>query len=105
MVVERAKDGRAGFWLNLISFLESSFFPIPPDFFLAPVLLIDPKKWLKYTWGVFVYSVLGGVLGYLIGYFFFSIIGDPIVEFYGLEAQMVQLSEIFNQYGFVAIFI
>ena len=62
--------------LFLLSFAESSFFPIPPDVLLAPLALGAPRRWLRFALACSVASVLGGVLGYAIGMFLWSAIGN-----------------------------
>jgi membrane protein YqaA with SNARE-associated domain len=61
--------------LFLLSFAESSFFPVPPDVLLAPLTLGAPKKWFRFALSCSIASVLGGILGYLIGIFLWSIVG------------------------------
>ncbi|MBC8377875.1 MAG: DedA family protein [Planctomycetes bacterium] len=61
--------------LFLLSFAESSFFPIPPDVLLAPLTLGAPKKWFRFAMSCSIASVLGGIFGYLIGIFLWSMVG------------------------------
>src|SRR3990172_10184375 len=61
--------------LFVLSFAESSFFPIPPDVLLAPLALGSPRKWLRFALACSIASVLGGILGYAIGAFLWSAIG------------------------------
>lgn len=78
-------DRPGGPWaLAGISFAESSFFPIPPDILLIPLCLAKPRRALWYAGLCTVASVLGGMLGYVIGRVFFESIGNPILDFYGL---------------------
>jgi membrane protein YqaA with SNARE-associated domain len=93
------------FWLSVISFIESSFFPIPPDPFLMLAVINKPQKWLKYFFFVSLFSVLGGIFGYFIGLFFFDLIGASIIEFYSLEKQFELVFGLFNKYSFIAIFV
>ena len=62
--------------LFVLSFAESSFFPVPPDVLLAPLTLGAPRKWLRFALACSIASVLGGVLGYAIGAFLWSMIGS-----------------------------
>ncbi len=75
-----ASSPRAPWALALVSFIESSFFPIPPDVMLIPMVLSDRQKAWWYATVATVASVLGGLLGYAIGYYFFEAIGKPILE-------------------------
>lgn len=65
--------------LFCLSFAESSFFPIPPDVLLGPLALGAPKKWLRFALACSIASVLGGILGYCIGIFLWSMIGDWVI--------------------------
>ena len=68
--LEKAQHKNAKWYLSLISFAESSFFPIPPDILLIPMALASKAKALFYAFICTLFSVLGGILGYAIGYFF-----------------------------------
>jgi membrane protein YqaA with SNARE-associated domain len=91
--------------LYVIAFTESSFFPIPPDPFLATYILIKPNKWLKMSLFITLYSVLGGVLGYLIGYWFFDLFGPRLIDFYSFQEEFIQIEQFFSKYGFWSIFL
>lgn len=73
-------------WLMAVSFIESSVFPIPPDIMLIPMVLAAREKAWRYAFLATVASVVGGWLGYGIGYFLFDAIGRPIIALYHLEA-------------------
>lgn len=94
----------ADFWLFVISFTESSFFPIPPDPFLAIMSYVKENKWLYYGIFVTVASVLGGVFGYFIGFYLYEIIGKPIVDFYSVEEEFNYVANLFEQNTFWTIF-
>src|SRR5882762_6833075 len=85
--------------LLLVSFAESSVFPIPPDILLIPMILARPRE----AWRLAAYctlaSVLGGLLGYAIGYFLFDAIGRPILEFYHAMNRYDALKTGFDQWG------
>ncbi|WP_328587490.1 YqaA family protein [Algihabitans albus] len=85
--------------LFAVSFIESSVFPIPPDVLLIPmVLAARDRAWL--IAGVCtVASVLGGVAGYAIGYYFYTGIGEPILEFYGYIDRFEAFAESYNEWG------
>src|SRR5882757_5670732 len=72
--------------MGVIAFAESSFFPIPPDVMLVPMVLAQPTKAFRIALVCTVCSVLGGLLGYAIGFYFFETIGAWVVKTYHLEA-------------------
>ena len=72
------------YYLAIISFIESSFFPIPPDVMVIPMVISKRKDFLKIFFIATLFSVLGGLLGYLIGALFFDV-GMNIMTFYGYE--------------------
>jgi len=92
-------------WLGLIAFAESSFFPIPPDPFLMVATCLNPKRWLRYAFIVSIWSVLGGIFGYLIGYYFFDLFGKGLVSTYNLESQFAQVELLFEKNAFLSIFV
>lgn len=93
------------FWyLNALSFAESSFFPIPPDVMLAPMSLANPNKAWGYALTTTVASVLGGLFGYVIGITAFDII-QPHLQASSYWESFVTAKLWFEQYGFWAVFI
>lgn len=78
-VINFADSRHGGTALFALSFAESSFFPIPPDVLLGPLTLGAPKKWLRFALWCSVASVIGGILGYFIGMFLWSFIGDWVI--------------------------
>lgn len=85
--------------LALVSFLESSIFPIPPDVMLVPMVLARRERAWLFAGIATVASVVGGVAGYFIGYFLLDAIGKPILEFYGLGPKLAQFKQLFQDYG------
>ena len=77
-------------FLAIISFVESSFFPIPPDVMIVPMVIAKKKDYLKIFLIATLFSTLGGVLGYLIGSSFIDT-GMKVVEFYGYENKVLEL--------------
>lgn len=73
----------AEYWLAFIAFVESSVFLIPADVLFIPMSLINKKKTYRYAFIASVFSVLGGILGWLIGHFAYEAIAKPVLEFYG----------------------
>lgn len=89
--------------LAIVSFVESSFFPIPPDVLMIPMILARPSRaWLIATVAL-VSSVLGGLLGYAIGAFFYESLGQPILEAMGKGEAMAEFNSRFNDFGFWAV--
>lgn len=101
-----AEGKNAKWWLFGMSFAESSFFPIPPDVLLAAILMTKERARAFYYASITTAgSVLGGILGYAIGYFFFQTIGVWLVHTYHLESQMVTVQKLFADNAFFAIFV
>lgn len=104
-VTSRAGHPRAKWWLFGIAFAESSFFPIPPDVLMAAILLTGERaRAFFYARITTIGSVLGGLFGYAIGFFFFQFVGAKLVAFYHLEAQMTVVRELLIDNAFLAIF-
>jgi membrane protein YqaA with SNARE-associated domain len=101
---DQSSEKRVDFTLGGISFAESSFFPIPPDFFIFPLVVKKPERWLRISIIVTIFSVLGGVVGYFIGFYFYEFAGKPLVSFYGLQDEMNTVGGLFNKNAFLAIF-
>ena len=93
-----AAHKNSSYFLSLISFIESSFFPIPPDVMIVPMAIAKKKEYLKIFLIATIFSVLGGIFGYVIGLFFFDFAMN-IVEFYNYEKKMLNLKEALNQGG------
>ena len=80
------------YYLALVSFIESSFFPIPPDVMIVPMVISKKIDFIKIFLIATIFSVLGGVLGYFLGAFFFDI-GMQIMDFYGYENKLIELKD------------
>ena len=90
------------YYLAIVSFLESSFFPIPPDVMIIPMVISKKKDFFKIFLIATVFSVLGGMLGYFIGAFFFDL-SLQIMTFYGYENKLINLkNDLINSKGFYA---
>ena len=90
------------YYLALVSFIESSFFPIPPDVMVVPMVISKKNDFIKIFLIATVFSVLGGILGYFIGLFFFDI-GMQIVSIYNYEDKLINLkNDLTNSEGFYA---
>ena len=93
-----------GTWaLFLLAFCESSFFPIPPDVLLIALAVASPKKAFKYALVCSVGSLLGGCLGYLIGWQFMVGLGDGIIRFYGLQDKYEYIRRLYVTYDAWAV--
>lgn len=95
---------RATWALGGISFAESSFFPIPPDVVLIPMILANRRKAFRYALIATIFSVLGGIAGYAIGMFLFEAIGQPLLQFYGAAEKFAEFSESYNEQGAWIVF-
>ena len=102
--LEKAQHKNAKWYLSLISFAESSFFPIPPDILLIPMALASKARALFYAFMCTLFSVLGGILGYAIGYFFYNSVGIYIVDFYHLDPEKVLKAREFAGYYLGQVF-
>ena len=91
-------------WLCAISFIESSFFPIPPDIMLIPMVLATPKKAYSIAGLATLSSVLGGYFGYLIGVYGFELIARPLLNFYGYMEKFSEFEEYYHTYGAWIVF-
>ena len=92
----------SNFYLGLVSFIESSFFPIPPDVMIIPMVIAKKKEFIKIFLIASLFSVLGGILGYLIGYLFFDL-AMHVIEFYNYEDKVKDLkSNMSEGNGFLA---
>ena len=100
--LELAAHKSSNFYLGLVSFIESSFFPIPPDAMIIPMVIAKKKEYLKIFLIASIFSVLGGIFGYLIGYLFFDL-AMYVIEFYGYQDKVENLKLSMSQgSGFLA---
>ena len=90
------------FFLAIMSFIESFIFPIPPDVLIIPMTIAKKKDWLKIALIATIFSVLGGCLGYFIGYVFFNEIGIKIFELYGVDNASFLKDKVSSEGGIIA---
>ena len=88
--LELAAHKSSNFYLGLVSFIESSFFPIPPDVMIVPMVISKKNEFIKIFLIASIFSVLGGIFGYLIGYLFFDL-AMQVIEFYGYHGKVENL--------------
>ena len=92
----------SNFFLGAVSFVESSFFPIPPDVMIIPMVIANKKNYLKIFLIASIFSVLGGVFGYMLGAIFLDTAMN-IIEFYGYEKKVISIKSNLSQgEGFLA---
>lgn len=98
--VMRHATGPYAFWfLGAIAFAESSFFPIPPDVMLVPMVLANRRRAFLLAGWCMVMSVIGGMAGYAIGALLYNSVGQWLIHFYGYGHQLSQFRELYARYG------
>ncbi len=98
-LMDLAAHRHAGWALAIIAFLESSIFPLPPDALLIPMGLANRARVFRYALICTVASVLGGMVGYLIGWLFFDTIGKTLLDFYGMNEKFSTFVSWYHEYG------
>ena len=102
--VDWASHKYANLLLSFVAFIESSFFPVPPDVMIVPMVVAKREKFLKIALIATIFSVLGGLFGYFIGYVFFNEVGYKIFEFYGYENINILKEKFSTQGGLISWF-
>lgn len=103
-MMELSKGNGAMLALFAVAFAESSFFPIPPDIMLIPMILATPYKAWRIASLATIASVLGGYFGYAIGVFFFDLIAEPLLSFYGYLQKFQTFEQQYHKYGAWIVF-
>ncbi len=103
--IRQAESRRALWVLAVVSFLESSVFPIPPDVLMVPMILAAPHRAWRIAGVCLVASVLGGFLGYVIGAGLYETVGRPVLEFYGKDAHFEAFRTTYNDWGAWAVLV
>jgi len=103
-VIQWSKHRHAAKYLFVLSFAESSFFPIPPDVMLVPMALAQPNRALRFAFWTTLASVLGGMFGYGIGYFLFEHI-EPWLQTSHYWNSYLTATSWFNEWGFWAVLV
>lgn len=102
--VAKAALPNAESYLAGLSFAESSFFPIPPDVLLIAMGFSNRERTFRYAATTTVFSILGGVFGYVIGFALFEAVGQPIIAFYHLESLVEVIRVRYEANAFLAVF-
>ena len=104
-VLDLSSRPNAMYWLFLVAFAESSFFPIPPDIMIIPMVLAVPAKAWKIAGVSMIASVIGGYFGYAIGMFGYEVVARPLISFYGYEQAFSEFSHYYHEWGAWIVFI
>lgn len=103
--MEKAAHPKATWWLAFFCFIESSFFPIPPHPLLGLMCLAEPKKAIRFAAIATIASVLGGLFGYMIGFFLYEAVGEWLIGALGLTDSFPQAACYIREKGAVAVFL
>lgn len=95
---------KASRFLALVSLAESSFFPIPPDVMLAPMVLAKPKKAWRLAFLTTFWSTVGGIIGYCIGAFLFDTVAGPLIDVFNSTDSFEHAQALFKKHGIIIIF-
>jgi len=99
--VKLASSKMANYTLGLVSFIESFFFPVPPDLMIVPMVVAKKENYLKIFLIATIFSVFGALVGYMLGVFFLDI-SMVIIEFYGYEEKVFEIqNKISSKEGFL----
>ena len=101
----KAAHPKAEWWLAFFSFIESSFFPVPPHPLLGLMCLAEPKKAIRFALVATIASVLGGLFGYAIGYFVYEAIGEWLLGVLGLSESFPVAACYIREQGAMAVFL
>ena len=92
-------------YLAAVAFTESSFFPIPPDVMVIPMVLSKPADWWRIALICTIFSVFGGVTAYFIGAYLFDTVGKALIEFYAYQDRLPDFVGMYNNWGGWVVFI
>ncbi|WP_108814263.1 YqaA family protein [Loktanella sp. Alg231-35] len=101
--ISLAQSPHALWALAIVSFVESSFFPIPPDVLMIPMIIARPSRAFVIAGVATIASVAGALLGYYIGAALMETVGQPILDMYGKGDSFAEMSAVFNEYGAWAV--
>ena len=100
-----AEHQHAKRYLALVAFTESSFFPIPPDVMVVPMVLAKPSDWWRIALTCTLFSVIGGVAAYFVGSLLFETAAMPLIQFYGYQNNVSEFNEMYQYWGGWAVFL
>ena len=103
--LDQSSKKYAAWFLAFISFIESSFFPIPPDVMVVPMVLAKPLDWWRIALTCTLFSVIGGVAAYFIGLLLFETAAMPLIQFYGYQNNVSEFNEMYQNWGGWAVFL
>lgn len=101
--LDKAGHRHAIWWLVVLSFAEASFFPVPADVMLAPMVFAVRRRWFMLATACTLASVAGGCFGYGIGYFLFETVGKPLIEIYSSMEQFARIQAEYNKNGVLIV--
>ena len=104
-LLSAAKHRHANKYLAVVAFSESSFFPIPPDVMLIPMVLAKPNDWWRIALTCTLFSVIGGIAAYFVGFFLFQLVALPLLEFYNYQDKILEFNEMYHNWGGWAVFL
>lgn len=104
-IVKWAGHRHAPYYLTGICIAESAVLPFPPEILLAPMTIANPRSSVRFAFLATLGSVIGAIIGYLIGDFAYELIAEPIINYLGLSAHFEEVAILFKEYGIWIIFI
>lgn len=103
--LEKAQSNYAERWLIGVSFADSIFLPVPPDVMLMPMILADRTKAWRLAFLVTLTSIIGALVGYVLGAFFFEALAKPLIDLYGYQEALSQAEQLYKDHGILIVLI
>ena len=104
-LLSAAKHRHANRYLAIVAFSESTFFPIPPDVMLIPMVLAKPNDWWRIALTCTLFSVIGGIAAYFVGFFLVQLVALPLLEFYNYQNKILEFNEMYHNWGGWVVFL
>ena len=104
LLIDKCGSKKSITYLKALSFIESIFFPIPTDVLLAPMVLSKRHNWISIAVTASIWSVLGGIVGYFLGFYLFELV-EPYLHNFGKYNQYLSAKSSFEEYGIIVLFI